>query len=253
MNIIFLTALGVGGATVFGALVGFMFKELTRKYSSVVLSFSAGIMLCAAIFGLIIPAYEHGIVKGLPACLIQLCIGIFLGTVCLDCAKLITPKLYRALSDKKHGETEQRAHRVILFVCAIAIHNLPEGLAAGVSFGTGSVDTALFISGAIALQNIPEGMVIISPMLLCGFSKKRTLLIAFSTGLIEVLGTLIGYFFIKIASAMLPVALAFAGGTMLYVICDDMIPESHAGKSERGVNYAFILGFTLMLILSYVL
>ena len=135
----------------------------------------------------------------------------------------------------------------MLFVAAIAIHNLPEGIAAGVGFGSGNMSEALTIAGAIALQNIPEGMVIISPMLLAGVSKRRAFILALITGLIEVLGTFIGYFAVTIASAILPFALAFAGGAMLYVISDEMIPETHAHGSERGATYALILGFCLML------
>ncbi|MBR2448697.1 MAG: ZIP family metal transporter, partial [Clostridia bacterium] len=133
------------------------------------------------------------------------------------------------------------------FVMAIAIHNLPEGIAAGVGFGSGNTAEALVIAGGIALQNIPEGMVIIAPMLAAGLSKKRTFIYAMITGLVEVVGTLIGYFAVSIASVILPYALAFAGGTMLYVISDEMIPETHAHGSQRGATYALLFGFCLML------
>ena len=136
---------------------------------------------------------------------------------------------------------------MLLFVSAIAIHNLPEGIAAGVGFGSGDTAGALVIAGGIALQNIPEGMVIIAPMLAAGVKPRRTFLIAMLTGLIEVVGTLIGYLAVSIASFILPFALAFAGGTMLYVISDEMIPETHAHGSERGATYALLAGFCLML------
>jgi ZIP family zinc transporter len=136
---------------------------------------------------------------------------------------------------------------VLLFVSAIAIHNLPEGIAAGVGFGSGDTAGALVIAGGIALQNIPEGMVIIAPMLAAGVKPKRTFFIAMLTGLVEVIGTLIGYFAVSVASFILPFALAFAGGTMLYVISDEMIPETHAHGSERGATYALLVGFCLML------
>jgi ZIP family zinc transporter len=136
---------------------------------------------------------------------------------------------------------------VLLFVTAIAIHNLPEGIAAGVGFGSGDTSQALIIAGGIALQNIPEGMVIISPMLSAGVSAKKTFLCAMITGLVEVVGTMIGYFAVSVASAILPFALAFAGGTMLYVISDEMIPETHAHGSERGATYALLVGFCVML------
>jgi len=138
--------------------------------------------------------------------------------------------------------------KVLLFVTAIAIHNLPEGIAAGVSFGSGNVSEALVIAGGIALQNIPEGMVIIGPMLASGVSPRRTFLCALATGLVEVVGTLLGYFAVSVASAILPFALAFAGGTMLYVISDEMIPETHAHGSQRGATYALLVGFCLMLV-----
>jgi ZIP family zinc transporter len=140
---------------------------------------------------------------------------------------------------------------VLLFVLAIAIHNLPEGIAAGVGCGAvsdgGDLANALLIAGGIALQNIPEGMVIIGPMLAAGISPKKTFVCAAATGLVEVVGTFLGYFAVNIASAILPLALAFAGGTMLYVISDEMIPETHAHGSERAATYSLLAGFCLML------
>ena len=107
---------------------------------------------------------------------------------------------------------------------------------------------ALIIAGGIALQNIPEGMVIIAPMLAAGIHPRKTFLIAVITGFIEVIGTFIGYFAVSLSTAILPFALAFAGGTMLYVISDEMIPETHAHGSERGATYALLVGFCIMLI-----
>ena len=130
---------------------------------------------------------------------------------------------------------------------------MPEGIAAGVGFGSGDSLGASLIAIGIALQNIPEGMVIIGPMLAVGISKKKTFLIAALTGLIEVVGTLIGYFAVSISVAILPFALAFAGGTMLYVIGDEMIPETHAHGSEKGATYALLIGFALMLAVDFLI
>ena len=102
--------------------------------------------------------------------------------------------------------------------------------------------------GGIALQNVPEGMVIIGPMLAAGVTPKKTFLCALATGIIEVAGTLLGYFAVSIASAVLPFALAFAGGTMLYVISDEMIPETHSHGCETGATYALLVGFCVMLV-----
>ena len=153
-----------------------------------------------------------------------------------------------ASPDIEEHENNEKLNKVLLFVLAIAIHNLPEGIAAGVGFGSGNTAEALLIAGGIALQNIPEGMVIIAPMLAAGLGSKKTFFYAALTGFVEVVGTFIGYFAVSISTAILPFMLAFAGGTMLYVISDEMIPETHAHGSERGATYSLLIGFCLMLI-----
>ena len=249
MTMVLLTALGVGGATVIGAIIGFIFKNISHKFSDIVLSFAAGVMLCAAILGLIVPSYEYGESYGVGWGLVFTISGIFVGAFVLNLIDKLVPHLHKlaGADPEKHAESNHLS-KVMLFVTAIAIHNLPEGIAAGVSFGSGNTTEALVIAGGIALQNIPEGMVIIGPMLTSGVSKRRTFIIAMVTGLIEVVGTLIGYFAVSISTAILPFALAFAGGTMLYVISDEMIPETHAHGEQRGATYALLVGFCVMFI-----
>lgn len=243
MELVLLTALGVGGATVIGALIGFIFKGLSHKFADIVLAFAAGVMLAAAVFGLVIPSLEYG---GRYAILITVA-GIFAGAMALNLIDKLVPHLHKLAGEDFEDHKSSNLGKVLLFVSAIAIHNLPEGIAAGVGFGSGDVTGALIIAGGIALQNIPEGMVIIGPMLAAGVKPKRTFVIAMLTGLVEVVGTLIGYFAVRVASFILPFALAFAGGTMLYVISDEMIPETHAHGSERGATYSLLIGFCLML------
>lgn len=251
MDIVLLTALGVGGATLVGALIGFGFKNISHKFSDLILSFAAGVMLCAAVFGLIMPSLEYGNSNAV----ITTIIGVFCGAFVLNLLDRIVPHLHRlsGVEFEKHSELSRGLGKVLLFVMAIAIHNFPEGIAAGVGFGTGNTAEALTIAGGIALQNIPEGMVIIAPMLASGISKKRTLLIAGFTGLIEVVGTFLGYFAVTISTAILPFALAFAGGTMIYVVSDEMIPETHSHGGERGATYMLLAGFCLMLIIDFYL
>jgi ZIP family zinc transporter len=254
MTMVLLTALGVGGATVVGALIGFMFKKISHRFNDIVLAFAAGVMLAAAVLGLIIPSVEHGARFGTPIALLMTVAGVFVGAVCLNLIDKLVPHLHKmAGSDIEGHGTNANLSKVLLFVMAIAIHNLPEGIAAGVGFGSGNVGEALLIAGGIALQNIPEGMVIIAPMLAAGIKPSRTFIIALGTGLVEVVGTLLGYFAVSISSAILPFALAFAGGTMLYVISDEMIPETHAHGSERGATYSLLVGFCLMLIFDILL
>ena len=245
MRMVLLTALGVGGATVFGSVIGFLFKKISHRFSDIVLAFAAGVMLAAAVLGLILPSIDYGGKYGL----IITVAGIFVGAVCLNLIDRLVPHLHKLVgADLEDHQGNANISKVLLFVAAIAIHNLPEGIAAGVSFGSGNASEALLIAGGIALQNIPEGMVIIAPMLSAGVSPKRTFLCAMATGLVEVVGTLLGYFAVSVASAILPFALAFAGGTMLYVISDEMIPETHAHGSQRGATYSLLAGFCLMLI-----
>ena len=244
MELVLLTALGVGGATVIGALIGFIFKNISHKFSDIVLAFAAGVMLAAAVLGLIIPSLEYGGKYGI---LITVA-GIFSGALCLNLIDKLVPHLHKFVGEEPEAHNNAKLSKVLLFVMAIAIHNLPEGIAAGVGVGAGDISQALIIAGGIALQNIPEGMVIIAPMLAAGISPRKTFILALLTGLVEVIGTLVGFFAVSISTAILPFALAFAGGTMLYVISDEMIPETHAHGSERGATYALLVGFCVMLV-----
>lgn len=244
MELVLLTALGVGGATLFGTVLGFLFKNISHKFSDIVLSFAAGVMLAAAVLGLVVPSVEYGGKYGI----VVTVIGIFAGALCLNLIDKLVPHLHKIVGVEIEKHDNKNLNSVLLFVMAIAIHNLPEGVAAGVGFGSGNTGEALLIAGGIALQNIPEGMVIIGPMLAAGVKPLKTFILAALTGLVEVLGTLLGFFAVSISQVILPFALAFAGGTMLYVISDEMIPETHAHGVERGATYALLIGFCVMLV-----
>ena len=252
MHIVALTALGVGMATVLGSFISFALKKIPHRFNDITLSLAAGIMLAAAVFGLIVPALEKD--KGVLN-LIVVIAGILCGAVFLSLMDKVVPHMHSitGVDTEAHSEKTKHLDRVLLFVTAIAMHNLPEGIAAGVSFGTGNVMDALTVAGGIALQNIPEGMVIVSPMLNAGISKPRAFLIALFTGFMEVIGTMIGYCVISVSVKILPFALAFAGGTMLYVISDEMIPETHSHGYEKGATYSLLIGFCIMLALDFFL
>ena len=244
------TALGVGGATIIGSLLGFIIKKPTHKFNDVVLSFAAGVMLAAAIIGLIIPSLDVNNKYSIIVCIV----GIFCGAICLNLIDKLVPHLHKVVDkDIEEHTNNKQLSKILLFVIAIAIHNFPEGIAAGVSFGSGDIASTITVTAGIALQNIPEGMVIIAPMLAVGINKKKTFIIAMITGLVEVLGTFLGYFVVDVSAFILPFALAFAGGTMIYVISDEMIPETHSHGNERAATYALIVGFVVMLILDFLL
>ena len=246
MQLAILTALGVGGATIFGVLLGFVFQKIPHKFNDVVLGYAAGIMLGAAILGLIIPSLDEGNVWVTLA-------GILIGAIFLNFADKVTPHLHHitGMDQEAHSDKQNQLNKVMLFVMAIAIHNLPEGIAAGVSFGTENVGNAITVALGIALQNIPEGMIIVSPMIIAGVPKIRVFIIACFTGFVEIVGTMIGYGTVSISAAILPFILAFAGGTMIYVVSDEMIPETHSHGYEQQATYALLFGFMTMILMDY--
>ncbi|MBO5746446.1 MAG: ZIP family metal transporter, partial [Clostridia bacterium] len=143
---VLITALGVGGATLFGAIVGFIFKNISHKFSDIVLSFAAGVMLAAAILGLIVPSVEYGGKYGLVITIA----GIFAGALCLNLIDRLVPHIHKMVGtdiENHNSNSNTNINKVILFVLAIAIHNLPEGIAAGVGFGSGNTSEALVIAG----------------------------------------------------------------------------------------------------------
>ena len=180
-----------------------------------ILSFAAGIMLAAAVGGLIAPAFE--LVGGVQ--LLIPVVGIFAGAMFLNLMDRLTPHLHKLAGT---GEEEEHVNnknlsRALLFVMAVAIHNLPEGMAAGVGFGNNDVSAAVTVAVGIALQNIPEGIVTVSPLVMSGVSRGRAFLLATATGFIEVLGCLLGFFVANVSMVILPFALATSVSGILIV------------------------------------
>lgn len=248
VEIVILTALGVGGATVLGAAIGLIFRHTSARFNDGTMAFAAGVMLCAAMTGLILPSLEFGGGLGF----ITTVVGIFVGAVCVNLMDMLLVRFINHRGDLLLEGTDGRARQVFLFVMAIAIHNLPEGIAAGVGFGGGDMTDGIFIATAIALQNIPEGMAVIVAMLDIGMKRWRTFYYAALTGVVEIFGTLVGYYAVNLSEVILPFALAFAGGNMLYVIADEMIPETHSTESV-GSTYFMLAGFCLMLIIGAII
>lgn len=250
MKVVLITAIGVGGATIVGSLIGFFFHNVSHKVNDMILSFAAGIMLAAAVIGLILPAMD---MAGRRSLWLPIA-GIFVGALFLNAMDRLTPHLHKlsGVDIEKH-EHNRNLDGALLFMLAVAIHNLPEGMAAGVGFAGDDKGAALTVAAGIALQNIPEGIVTVSPLIMAGVKRKRAFLLGAVTGFIEVAGTFIGYYLAGISGAVLPFALAFAGGTMLYIISDEMIPETHSHGYERVATYSLLAGFVLMLVMNELL
>ena len=244
MTEVLISAAGLCGATIIGAILGFFIKELPHKWNDTVLGYCAGIMLAASTIGLIVPAFQQTDQWWLVAT------GVMAGALFLNILDFVTPHLHTITGlDPEEHKNNATLNHVLLFVMAIALHKLPEGMAAGVSMCPSDGTTDWGVSVGIAIQNIPEGMVIIAPLLVAGVSSARTFGISIAIGLLEILGVLIGFALGTASQAFLPVMLGFAGGTMLYVTSDEMIPETHAHGYQKQATYALLLGFITMLLL----
>lgn len=240
MGYVLITALGIALCSLIGAVIGFLFENIPPTLEDALSGAAAGIMLCAAVLGLVAPAME---LAG-PDAVWLLPFGILCGAAFLSGLNRLAPRLGAGIG------IESGSSHTIMFVAAIAIHHFPEGIAAGVSFGTGDLTDALTVTSGIAFQNIPEAMIIIPPLLKAGAGRRKAAIIAFISGAVEVAGVFFGYLAITVAAGILPVALAFAAGTMLYVIIDDMVPQTHMRGSGRLATRAFLCGFCLMIIFS---
>lgn len=240
MNQVWISAAGLSLATIIGSVIGFLVKSLPHKWNDAILGFCAGVMLAASTVGLILPAAQDA---GSSRWWLIL-IGVILGMLLLNVLDLVTPHLHKltGLEEEEHRNNASLNH-VLLFVLAIALHKLPEGIAAGVGFNAADNTDAWAVTLGIAIQNVPEGMVVIAPLLIAGVSKIRTFLISLVIALLEVVGVWIGYGMGAISPILLPVMLALAGGAMLYVVSDEMIPETHAHGYQKLATYALVLGF----------
>ena len=246
MNQVWLSAAGLSLATVIGSVLGFFIKALPHKWNDAVLGFCAGVMLAASTVGLILPAAEQA---GIGRWWLVL-IGVIGGMLFLNVLDLLTPHMHKLTGlDEEVHRNNASLNRVLLFVLAIALHKFPEGIAAGVGFNAADSSSAWAVSFGIALQNVPEGMVVIAPLLIAGVSKLRTFLISLAIALLEVLGVWVGYGMGSISTLMLPVMLALAGGAMLYVVSDEMIPETHSYGYQKIATYALVLGFVTLVFL----
>lgn len=243
MTNVWISAAGLCGATVIGSILGFLIKELPHKWNDTILGYCAGIMLAASTLGLIVPAFEMTTQWWFVA------IGVMVGALFLNVLDFVTPHLHHITGiDAEEHKNNATINHVLLFVMAIALHKLPEGMAAGVSLNEAS-EASWSVSIGIALQNVPEGMVIIAPLLLAGVKPMRTFVISIAIGMLEVIGVWIGFGLGSISETLLPVMLGFAGGAMLYVTSDEMIPETHAHGYQKQATYALLIGFMTLLLL----
>ncbi len=247
-KILSIVLLSIGGSTVAGVLAGLLFRHIPHRLNDIVLGFAAGVMLAASILGLIAPAFEtqDGI-------LLAIC-GTFAGAGLISILDRIVPHLHRIAGiDTEAHRSNGSIGKTLLFVTAIALHKIPEGLATGVSFGTGDVGDIITVAGSISLQNIPEAIVIVAPLFAIGVAAGRVVCISFAIAAISIVSVLAGCALTAVFAGAMPFMLTAAGGAMLYVISDEMIPETHSHGYEKPATFAMISGLLLVIILQRLL
>lgn len=246
MNEVWISAAGLGLSSIFGSAIGLAVRKIPHRLNDTFLGFCAGMMLAASIVCLVMPAVE--MLK--PPMWWMVALGVIGGVALIGLLDRITPHLHHlsGIEDPEHHESNRSLNRTMLFVMAIALHKLPEGLATGVSLN-GSPGDAFALTLTIALQNIPEGMVVVTPLLMAGVRFLNTSLIALAVAIIEIAGVFMGYWIGDIAIEILPAMLSLAGGAMLYVISDEMIPETHSHGFQKPATYALVAGVVAMLMI----
>jgi len=241
-----LATVGTGLATGVGALPALLTRNVSPRLLNAMLGFAAGVMLAASAFSLIVPALDLGRDLWGSWSIAMVVLGLLLGAVFLALLDRITPHLH-FISGPEGPSSSLR--RIWLLILAITLHNFPEGLAVGVGFGSGNLHDAVVLAIAIGLQNIPEGLAVALPLIREGYSRGRALWYATLSGLVEPIAGAIGVVAVQLVRPILPVVQAFAAGAMLFVVSDEIIPETHRKGYERAGTFGVMVGFAVMMLL----
>jgi ZIP family zinc transporter len=238
-----------GLMTVVGAMPALFGRDVSRRSQDVLLGFAAGVMLAASFFSLIVPAIEAAgalyvsrLVPGVVAS-----VGLLIGVATIAAANELIP--HQHFVQGRQGPEARAISKVWLFIAAITIHNLPEGIAVGVGFGADDLSRATSLAVGIGLQNAPEGLAVAVALIAEGSSKVRAFLIAGATALVEPVGGFLGVSAVTLFQVLLPWALTFAAGAMLYVISHEIIPETHSRGFQREATAGLTIGLVLMMFL----
>ncbi|SJM89357.1 Protein GufA [Crenothrix polyspora] len=242
----FFASILAGLATGLGALPVIYFRNISDKLFSSMLGAAAGVMLAATAFSLLVPGMAFGNVLWPGEGIYVVSVGMLIGALFLHYADRQLPHVhFDAVVDTQINSLR----KVWLFIIAITIHNFPEGMSVGVSFGSGEMKNGLVLAIAIALQNIPEGLAVALPLVGLGYNRWRAVGIALATGLVEPVGGLLGVTMVTLFQPILPIAMGFAAGAMLFVISEEIIPETHAKGRSRYATFSLMIGFIVMMIL----
>jgi len=228
-----------------GALLVLFFSDVSQKVLDALLGFAAGVMLTASFTSLILPGIEYGGIY-------SVMIGVVIGVLFLDLADHFIPHMHFIMGEE--GGHSKRLKAVWLFIIAITLHNMPEGLAVGVGFGSGNIKDAVVLMLAIGFQNIPEGLAVSISSMHAGMGKRfYASLVGIRAGLVEIPLAILGAWAVTAMQVILPYAMGFAAGAMLYVISDEIIPETHRKGHERMATFGTMIGILVMLYLDVML
>jgi len=250
----FLTGVGASvlagaGATALGAVPIAFVSRLSDSFTNLLLSFAAGVMLAATMFSLLLPALDAASIGfGVRTGAVLVVASLAMGGVTLWLTHRYTP--HEHFCKGCEGGEARRFGRIWLFIIAITIHNFPEGLAVGVGAASGDLATGLGVTLGIGLQNMPEGLAVAAGLMALGYGRATSFGAAVLSGLVEPVGGAIGAAAVALSSALLPWALGFAAGAMLFVISSEVIPETHRPGFERGATPALFAGFCLIVLLT---
>lgn len=239
--------------TTAGATPGFFLRALPQKIEDSLLGLAAGMMLAASAFSLIPPGLKAGDALTGSALLgaLTVVIGMALGVMLMLGMDEFTP--HEHTHTGTYGPDARRLSRIWLFVLAIALHNLPEGMAIGVSFAQGDLQVGIPLTSAIAMQDIPEGLAVVMALRSVGYTTLKSFSIASITGLLEPLGSIIGLTLSSGLAIAYPVGLGLAAGAMIFVVSNEVIPETHRNGNQRFATIGLVTGFALMMTLDTVL
>jgi len=245
--------------TALGAAVVFLAKDLSRRMLDLMLGFAAGVMIAASYWSLLAPAIEMSQGKSLPAW-VPAASGFLLGGIFLRLIDRVLPHLHLGLPTEEAEGIKTSWHRSILLVLAITLHNIPEGLAIGVAFGavaagdpSASLGAAIALALGIGIQNFPEGTAVSVPLRREGMSRTRSFMYGQLSGAVEPIAGVLGVLVLLVARPILPYALAFAAGAMIFVVVEEIVPEAQRGGNTHLATAGAMLGFVVMMVLDVAL
>ncbi|MBP5952607.1 ZIP family metal transporter [Pseudomonas sp. P42] len=237
------------GATALGAVAAIALRDIAARTQDIMLGFAAGMMLAASSFSLILPGIEAAReLSGSPLLAAGIVVlGLGLGVALMIGLDRFVP--HEHTESGRRGPQVERINRVWLFVLAITLHNLPEGMAIGVSFANGDMQVGLPLTTAIAIQDIPEGLAVALALRVTGISALRAAMIAIASGLMEPIGAVVGLGISSSFALGYPIALGLAAGAMIFVVSHEVIPETHRNGHETPATLGLMLGFGVMMFL----